>query len=270
MLSLACWQAAEYLVRAAPHPRQAALVAAARAALSAQQEIARTKEQMGLLQPIAADPNRTGLIGPDWSEITTTIGDLPAKRTVTNPDLAAMIARILLSLDPPPGAAVGLVLSGSFVGANVAAITAVEALGLRPVIVSSLGASMYGATDPSLTWLDMEAVVRRAGIWRLARSPSCSAARAPPRGGLDPSGRDMLIAAARRNGHQPIEEPDFAELKRRVYAALAEAAPEGLVALVNSGGSVLGMGTCLDAYRLPSGMLRGKLPVPVGRARPDP
>ena len=36
--------------------------------------------------------------------------------------------------------------------------------------------------------------------------------------------------------------------------AIADAAPEGLVALVNSGGAVLGMGTCLDAYRLPSGM----------------
>ena len=98
---------------------------------------------MDLLQPQHVDPNGTGLIGPDWSETTTTIGDLPAKRTVTNPDLAAAITRIFLSLDPPPGAAVGLVLSGSFVGANVAAIAAAEAAGLRPVILSSLGASMY-------------------------------------------------------------------------------------------------------------------------------
>ena len=216
------------------------------------------------MQPTAADPNRTGLIGPDWSEIATTIGDLPAKRTVTNPDFAAMIARILLSLDPSPGAAVGLVLSGSFVGANVAAITAVEALGLRPVIVSSLGASMYGATDPGLTWLDMEALVRRAGIWQARSVAVVLGGESAAARGLDPSGRDLLIAAAQRNGYRPIEEPDFAELKRRVYAALAEAAPEGLVALVNSGGSVLGMGTCLDAYRLPSGMLTGKFPCQSG------
>ena len=182
-------------------PQQAALVAAARAMLSAQQEIARTKEQMGLLQPVAADPNRTGLIGPDWSEITTTIGDLPAKRTVTNPDLAAMIARILSSLDPAPGAAVGLVLSGSFVGANVAAIAAVEALGLRPVIISSLGASMYGATDPDLTWLDMETVVRRAGIWQARSAAVVLGGESAAAGGLDETGREMLIAAARRNGH---------------------------------------------------------------------
>ena len=54
-------------------------------------------------------------------------------------------------------------------------------------------------------------------------------------------------------------------MKRRVQAALAEAAPEGLVALVNSGGSVLGMGTCLDAYRLPSGMRQRNVALSVGR-----
>ena len=138
------------------------------------------------------DPNRTGLIGPDWSEITTTIGDLPAKRTVTNPDLAATIARILSSLDPPPGAAVGLVLSGSFVGANVAAIAAVEAAGLRPVIVSSLGASMYGATDPAFTWLDMETTVRQAGIWQARSVAVVLGGESAAAGGLDQNGRDML------------------------------------------------------------------------------
>jgi poly-gamma-glutamate system protein len=264
MLSVAFWQAAEYAVRAAPHRQYDALVGAARAALSAQQEIARTKTQMGLLQSTATDPNRTGLIGPDWSEIATTMGDLPAKRTVTNPDFAAMMARILLSLDPSPGAAVGLILSGSFIGANVAAITAVEALGLRPVIISSLGASMYGATDPGLTWIDMEALVRRAGIWRARSLEVVLGGESAAARGLDPIGRDMLLAAAQRNGYQPIEGPDFNGLKPRVHAVLAEAAPEGLIALVNSGGAVLGMGTCLDAYRMPSGVVRGKIPCQSG------
>ena len=264
VLSMICWQAAERLVAAAPHPQASALVAAAQAALSAQREIARVKEQLGLMQPVAVDPNRTGLIGPDWSEITTTIGDLPAKRTVINPDLAAMIARLLLRLDPPPGAAVALVLSGSFVGANVAAITAVEALGLRPVIVSSLGASMYGATDPTFTWLDMETAVRRAGLWQARSTAVVLGGENATAGSLDVTARDMLTAAARRNGLAPIEGPDFVGLKSRVHAALADAAPQGIVALVSSGGSVLALGTCLDAHRLPSGLLREKLPCTSG------
>jgi poly-gamma-glutamate system protein len=254
------WQTTEQFVRAAPHPQVALLVNASRTAQAAQQEIARAKEQMGLLQPPHIDPNRTGLIGPDWSEITTTIGDLPAKRTVTNPDLSAALARILFSLGAERGAAVGLVLSGSFVGANVAAIAAVEAAGLRPVIVSSLGASMYGATDPAFTWLDMETTVRQAGIWQTRSAAVVLGGEGTSGSGLDQSGRDMLHAAARRNGQEPISAPGFDEVKRRVQAELAKAAPNGVVALLNSGGSVLGMGTCLDAYRLPTGILRGPLP----------
>jgi poly-gamma-glutamate system protein len=260
VVSVILWQLAEQLVRTAPHPQVAVLINSARTALTAQQEIARTKERMGLLQPMHVDPNRSGLIGPDWSEITTTIGDLPAKRTVTNPDLAAAIARILLSLNPPRGAAVGLVLSGSFVGANVSAIAAVEAAGLQPVIVSSLGASMYGATDPAFTWLDMEAAVRKAGIWQARSAAVVLGGESAAAGGLDEVGREMLQAAVRRNGHDPIRALDFDGLKREVHTELAKAAPSGFVALVNSGGSVLGMGTCLDAYRLPSGVLRGTFP----------
>jgi len=260
VVSVILWLLAERLVRTAPHPQVAVLIDSARTALTAQQEIARAKERMGLLQPVHVDPNRTGLIGPDWSEITTTIGDLPAKRTVSNPDLAAAIARIVLSLNPPRGAAVGLVLSGSFVGANVAAIAAVEAVGLQPVIVSSLGASMYGANDPAFTWLDMEAVVRKAGIWQARSAAVALGGESAAAGGLDEAGRDMLQAALRRNGHDPITAPDFDRLKLQVQTELAKAAPGGFVALVNSGGSVLGMGTCVDAYRLPSGVLRGTLP----------
>ena len=260
VISVVLWQTTEQWVRAARHPQAAVLIHAARTALAAQQEIARTKGQMDLVQPQHVDPNGTGLIGPDWSETTTTIGDLPAKRTVTNPDLAAAITRIFLSLDPPPGAAVGLVLSGSFVGANVAAIAAAEAAGLRPVILSSLGASMYGATDPAFTWLDMETTVRQAGIWQARSAAVVLGGESSAAGGLDHHGRDMMIDAARRNGHEPITAPDFDEVKRRVQAELAKAAPNGLVALLNSGGSVLGIGTCHDAYRLSAGILRGPLP----------
>ena len=155
-------------MRAAPHPHRRTHAAAADAALSAQREIARTKEEMGLLQSLAVDPNRTGLIGPSGLKspprsiyFGEAHGDQSGSRGNAGEDPAV--------IRPDPGAAVGLVLSGSFVGANVAAITAVEALGLRPVIVSSLGASMYGANDPTLTWLDIETLVRRAGVWH-ARS----------------------------------------------------------------------------------------------------
>jgi poly-gamma-glutamate system protein len=259
ILSGALWHASEIVVRAWPHPQHASLVVAAERARAAQQEIAHRKEAGSLLQPDAIDPNRTGLIGPDWSEITTTIGDLPAKRTVTNPDLAAAIARWVLAQRLQPGAAVGLVLSGSFVGANVAAVVAVEALGLRPIVVTSLGASMYGATDPDLTWLDMEAALAQAGVLQSRSIGVVLGGESALGGSLSAAGRDLLRQAAQRNGYQPLEAPEFAGVKQRVHEALAQAAPDGLAALISAGGSVLAMGTCLDAYQLPSGSVQGRL-----------
>jgi poly-gamma-glutamate system protein len=259
LLSVGFWLGVEQFVRARSHPEKVMLVAAANAAAAAAAAIARTKAKAGLMPDAGADPNRTGLIGPEWSEIVTTIGDLQAKRTVTNPNLAAAIARVLMP-HAKNGAAVGLVLSGSFVGANVAAIAAVETLGLRPVIVTSLGASMYGAADPDFTWLDMEAVVARAGIWQARSTAVVLGGESALGNSLSDTGRTLLIDAAHRNGYEPVQAADFAALKAQIHAVLAKAAPAGVAALISAGGSVLAMGTCLDAYRLPSGSVQGKLP----------
>ena len=142
----------------------------------------KAKETLQLMQPPDLDPNRTGMIGPDWSETTTTIGEVQAKRTTTNPDLAAAIARVLIGLQPKPGAAVAIVASSSFPGANIAAIAAVETLGLKPVIISSLGSSMFGANDPEFGWLDMEAVIARSGTLARAYDRGCPRRRKRHRG----------------------------------------------------------------------------------------
>lgn len=259
-VSVIAWQSVEQLAARWPHARAEQLRAAALMARAAQSEIASAKEKLRLMQLIDVDPNRTGLIGPDWSETTTTIGEVQAKRTATNPDLAAAIARILLGLEPQPGAAVGIIASGSFPGANVAAISAVETLGFKPVIISSLGSSMFGATDPEFGWLDMESAVRSAGTWRARTAAVVLGGESATAESLSATGREMLLRAARRNGYEPIIASDLAELKRSVSSAIDDAAPEGLIAVINVGGSVLGIGTCLDAYGIPSGLITRKLP----------
>ena len=71
----------------------------------------------------------------------------------------------------------------------------------------------------------------------------------------------MLIAAAQRNGYQPIECAGFRRSSSGAFTPRwRRPRRRGSIALINSGGAVLGMGTCLDAYRLPSGMVRGTLP----------
>lgn len=260
VLSIAAWQVGERVLWKSSDPGADVMRNAALAAAAAQREIFRLKEEMGLLQPPSADPNRTGLIGPDWSEIATTIGDLTAKRTATNPDLAAVIVRMLQDHGIRRGQTVGAVLSGSFVGANIATVAALEAMGLKVVIVSSIGASMYGAADPEFTWLDIETALAKAGIFKVRSVAVVAGGESAMGNSLSETGRKMLTAAAQRNGFELVAGSDFAAIKEAVKAEFSRAAPEGLAALVSAGGAVLSIGTCADASRLPSGIVRGRQP----------
>lgn len=260
VVSIAAWQIGEHVLWKSASPGAEVMRQAATIAATAQREILRLKTEKGLLQPASLDPNRTGLIGPDWSEIATTIGDVTAKRTATNPDLAAVIVRVLQEHGIKRGQTVGAVLSGSFVGANIATLAAFDAMGVKAVIVSSLGASMYGAADPELTWLDMETALAQAGLFKVRSIAVVAGGESAVGNSLSDTGRQMLSAAAQRNGFTLIGGDDFAAIKQAVKARVAQAAPEGLAALISAGGAVLSIGTCIDAARLPSGLVRGKQP----------
>ena len=50
-------------------------------------------------------------------------------------------------------------MTGSLPGANLAVISACEAMGLEPVIISSLGSSSWGANRTDLSWLEIESLL---------------------------------------------------------------------------------------------------------------
>ncbi len=110
------------------------------------------------------DPSGSGIIGVDFSPITTTIGSLEAKQTTVNPHSASLVVRMLKTLNLKEGDTVALNLSGSFPALNAASIIACETLGLVPISISSVGASTYGANNPDYTWQDMEASLLKHGI----------------------------------------------------------------------------------------------------------
>ena len=55
--------------------------------------------------------------------------------------------------------------SGSFPALNIAVLSAARVLDLHPVIISSVGSSMYGANQPEMTWLDMERILADKGLF---------------------------------------------------------------------------------------------------------
>ena len=263
--SVALWQGAELAARRAG-PDPAVLQAAAAAMQRATQVIRDEKVRRGLMQGADLDPNRTGLVGPEWSETMTTVGNLQAKRTLTNPDAAALVVRLLHQAGLVQGDPVAVVLSGSFVGGNVAAMSAVQAAGLRPAVIASLGASMYGAADPTLTWIDMDLAVRAAKVWGDAPQRVMLGGEAGLARDLGEDARRKLEAAVRRSGIPALAGTSFAEGVREGAVVLGLALGAGRPkVLINVGGAQAALGDCAESADIPAGIVTHPLPCANGR-----
>lgn len=258
VLSIALWLGLEQATRRPIHPQFAEMLTAARAMQAAGRVLWMEKEARGLTPTAQADPNRTGMIGPEFTPITTTIGELAAKRTATNPDFAAALVRQIAPLGPARGTPVVLVVSGSFVGGDVAAIAAVEALGLRPIVIASLSASMWGANEPEFNLLDMLAALRERDVIRARALAAVLGGSGAVGGSMDPDGVAALRRSAARDGVPIVEVRPLAALidvlLGHVKAAIGGPARPG--AVINVGGALIGLGSCRESYELPPGLTR--------------
>lgn len=224
--------------------------------------IAQAREDAGYPIDAAVDPNRTGLIGVEWSVITTTLGDLQAKRTATNPLWAAYVVRRMMDAGVAEGDVVWGTFSGSFPGLNLAVLAAAEALGVRLYAVSSLSASTWGANLPQFTWIDMEAAARGAGVFT-------HGSVALTLGGDDDQGPDLfsmlagdaeagvraLREAAQRHRWPLLEPNDLADAVAARIDTLTTASGQRRPALfINAGGGHASLGNCPDSHNWPAGL----------------
>jgi poly-gamma-glutamate system protein len=128
------------------------------------EKIKKLKKEKNIKIDTFDDINNTGMIGQDFSEITTTLGNLEAKRTSTNPNMSAVIVDMFNELGLQPGDRIAVNFSGSFPSLNIATMCAIEKMNLEPIIISSIGSSTHGANDPELTYLDMENYLYNEGL----------------------------------------------------------------------------------------------------------
>jgi poly-gamma-glutamate system protein len=213
------------------------------------------------------DINRTGLIGLETSAITTSLGNLEAKRTTTNPNFAALIARLLHRAGVRKGSAVAIGASSSFPALIIASLCAVEALDARGLLISSLGASQWGANRPDFNWLDMLGCLNRAGI--LPTRPIALSLGGDQDTGRDmsPEGRELLVRLGNETGVPFISEPDLEKNVRERLRLFEKAAGEtGIRAFINVGGSYANMGTDSEILKIEPGMAAfSRLPPPARR-----
>jgi poly-gamma-glutamate system protein len=213
------------------------------------------------------DPNHTGLIGVEYSEMVTTLGSVEAKRSTTNPNFAGAIVRMLDEAGVVRGDTIAVGCSGSFPSLAVATLCAARALGVHPEVIVSLGSSSYGANRTNWTLIDILEVLHKNGFIDL-RPAAVSLGGADDVGNeFEPDTRNSLRDKIRSSGLSFLHEPD---LQRNVAKRMAiYSGPNGartLAAFVNIGGNYADLGTDPIVLKLEPGVNR-QIAMPVKEER---
>jgi len=137
-----------------------------------------------------------------------------------------------------------------FPGLAIATLAALQSLDCRVVLISSLGASTYGANQPDATWLDMENTLCREGDLSYRSELVTPGAEADRGEGLLEEGMPIMRAAADRNGYELFLPTSLSE-SISVKVALLQRNKIDL--LVNIGGSEASIGACPHAVTIPNG-----------------
>ena len=239
------------------HPDQEKMIAAAKQVQLCQVEIRKVCDSLSIEIFETLDPLRTGLIGIEFSPITTTLGNINAKQVSTNPDFAALFIRWFSELDLKEGEDVVIHASASFPALIVSAICATEIYGLEPIILTSAGASSFGANRPELTWWDLENILFQKG---LIHHQTCFAT---PGGQNDngssfwEDGLEICKTAADRNGLKLIIPDSYMDaLDMKWNFIRINSQPE---LFINIGGNQVGVGKYLPGLSIPVGLIKTQL-----------
>ncbi|HUW92772.1 MAG TPA: poly-gamma-glutamate system protein [Bacteroidales bacterium] len=196
------------------------------------------------------------MIGDEWSEITTTLGSLEAKEISTNPDFSALIVRLLHEANITEGDKVGIILSGSFPSLAISVLAALQTMEIESVVMSSPGASTFGANQPGATWTDMESALKKQGLHFNTVLVSIGAGD-DSGAELSDEGLAIIRNTAYRNKVDLYIPPTLLEsINKRVEIFKAA----NISLLINIGGNETALGNCNHSLSIPNG-LHSKLSV---------
>ena len=242
-------------------------LAAAQLAWRAQQAVREALARHQIFADTVSDPNATGLIGEEFTAITTDQGNLEAKLTTTNPNWAAVVVDMLKRAGVKRGDYVAVAWTGSMPAMNIAVLAAIETIGAVPVIISSIGASMWGANNPDFAWLDMENYLYEKGIFHYRSVAASIGGRGDRGANISPEGRELCRQIARRNGVPLIETSTLEESIQKRMEVYEKHIPSGkkYAAYINVGGGVASVGSAHDVGGIHPGLTkrlpRGNYPI---------
>ena len=224
------------------------------------------KSRLGLTDE-KLDPLHTGLIGVEFSPLTTSLGHLADKRAAAQPAMADVVADYLIKAGVKKGDWIALNASGSFPGFNLATLCAAETLGIHVQGVFSYGSSMYGGTDAGFTFPVMLDLLNEKGLL------STRFVAVAPGGAWDrmaevlledpwPTVRGLMDSRPEVR----IEEKDFVQAIRRRHDIFSRA-PEPVKCFVSCGGPWTSLGLSEEVLNVPHGLVLSFDNIPSGPDR---
>ena len=204
------------------------------------------------------DPLMTGLIGIKLSPITTSRGVLTEKQTTLNPNLAAAFVQNLRKAGLKEGDYVAVGLTGSNPGANLALYAAMSVMKLKPVIITALSSSTYGANREDLTWLDYESILKKHNLIDFSTVYTSFGGRDDLGIGLSDSGIQYLRDAMVRNKVPLLSGnslQDNIELRMKAYQEMLPQDSRYKL-FINLGGSLANVGSNINAHLVKEGINR--------------
>lgn len=197
------------------------------------------------------DPYKTGFIGLEWSELSTTVGLLSAKRTACDPRWAVIVRRWMESLQIKDGDSVAVFSSSSFPGMAFNVIAALESMKVNPILVVSLGSSVWGANETLFPWPAIETKLRSMGCIKSKSLFYTLGGNRENGGGLSDEARSILTKAADSAAVPLVHKDSLEEVIQWKMDLLKE---YHVKALISIGGSAANLGHDQAIFRLAPGL----------------
>lgn len=218
----------------------------------AQSQILSWRRSIGSSFSPSDDPWGYGLIGLEWSPLSTTLGSLPSKRTACDPAWALAALDWFDRLELEPGDPVAIFSSSSFPGMMLNVLMAAEDLGLDISLVVSLGSSTWGANDPLSPWPAMAGYLRSKGFLHTKAMVYTKGGGGEVGGGLSPEGTAVMESSALAAKVPLLDLDSLEEVVRWKMDLIGRIKPKAVISI---GGSSSSMGDDPVALSLPPGPL---------------
>lgn len=214
------------------------------------------KIQKGISIDKNIDINETGIIGIEYSTMTTTLGSLESKRTSANPSFAAVVVHMMKELGLVKGDYVAINLSGSFPGLNIAVMCASQVLELNPIVMASAGASTYGANIPEFNYICMEEVLYNKGILSAKSVMNSLGGDKDIGADIDEDTKAMLLDQITLYNRTLLFEDDLGINIMKRYETYQALSNENIKCFINVGGNLASIGSRGDWNTIGCGILK--------------